>query len=123
MMMNENENLVIQIGLSLESISLLQQQQLNNYSSNVFGESSLNNNMNSNSNSSLSLNLSPPEIVSFGQKMAQSFIDYVMSFEKKIQISMGKYESVIPTEVVKKWYNSFLSKIQKDPNFWKEKQM
>lgn len=111
--MSTDENVVAQIGLSLEPLDVIQQQQQNISSQMSFESGSMT------SVSSTNPPLQPSEMMIFAQKMLENMFNYVMSFEKPMSMSMMKPSDVIPTEALKKWYTVFESKIQKDPYFWK----
>lgn len=112
-MITNESNILIQIGISIESIQILQEQQQQLTSTK---EIQTKNNTPSILNSN--------DMIKFCQKMLENLFNYVISFSKPLSINnMNNNQSQIiesiPTEIFQKWYLNFQNKLQKDPNFWK----
>ena len=58
----------------------------------------------------------------FSQKMLQSFFNYASSFAvtpMMSQMPINPMENYVPLNSVRNWYDSFLRRMQADPNYWK----
>ena len=59
----------------------------------------------------------------FSQKMLQSFLNYSSSFAvtpvMMSQMQLNPMENYVPLSSVQSWYDSFLRRMQADPNYWK----
>lgn len=87
-----------QIGLSIEPLSTLMQQQMPGSDAAA----------------------QPSDFVFFTQKMLESFYNFSTSFAmSQQQAVMSPQEQYVPMSVLQKWHDKFLQKLSQDPNFWK----
>lgn len=106
--------MTLQIGISIETLSALQQMQAQKDFSNV-----------SSTVASTSTTVTTGEMVKFAQKMLQHLFNFATSFAKPATeygfgSSFGQaLPELIPTEVFKKWYSLFEHKITTNPEFWR----
>lgn len=59
----------------------------------------------------------------FSQKMLRNFLNYASSFAvtpmMMSQMPINPMESYVPINSVQNWYDTFLRRMQADPNYWK----
>ena len=56
----------------------------------------------------------------FAKQVVQNLFDYVASFAvTQSQMTANPNESFIPMSAVRNWYNSFLRKLDLNPQFWR----
>ena len=56
----------------------------------------------------------------FSQKMLENFFNYSSSFAvNPMHSPINPMENYVPLAVVQNWYESFLRRLQANPNFWK----
>jgi len=107
-MTSADSSVILQIGISIEPMEIIQQQ--------------LSQKEVTMSSASSSSNIPTPEMLKFAQKTLQNLFNYAMSFGKPVPTgAFGQTQEMIPTEVFKRWYTTFETKIQKDSDFWKDK--
>eukprot|EP01119_Soliformovum_irregulare_P005501 TRINITY_DN17258_c0_g1_i1.p1 TRINITY_DN17258_c0_g1~~TRINITY_DN17258_c0_g1_i1.p1 ORF type:complete len:213 (-),score=45.76 TRINITY_DN17258_c0_g1_i1:49-687(-) len=107
---SEGGTVILQLGISIEPISQIQQQMPSKEPSNALVVSSGPN--------VVFPPLTPNEMVNFAQKIMENLFNFALSFERTP--GFPNAVAAIPTEVLKKWYTNFESRIKKDPFFWKE---
>lgn len=108
----DSQNVQLQLGLSIEPLSQIQQQ--------LEGKESTSNTSLVLANYGKSFVLSSSDMITFARKALESLFNYALSFEKRVDVGFGSNVASIPTEALKKWYTSFEAKVQKDPFFWRE---
>lgn len=96
-----DDNVVAQIGISIEPLNVIETRA----SAIVPGGSS--------SNSSSSSGVSFQDMQEFATKMCSNLFNYLRSFATQATGDM------IPGSALDKWYENFQRKIKNDPNFWK----
>ncbi|XP_046735214.1 protein OPI10 homolog [Diprion similis] len=85
-----------QIGISVEPLSIIEQQ-----SAAVAEETS-------------------NAMTSFSQKMLAHFFNYVSSFSvTQQQMLPNPSENFVPLSIMQNWYTTFLRRLEQNPNFWK----
>ncbi|KNC80381.1 hypothetical protein SARC_07256 [Sphaeroforma arctica JP610] len=63
----------------------------------------------------------PTNLVTFTEKILTSFMNYAMSFTcTQQQMAQRPNEMFIPLSVVQQWFDKFKSKLNANPNFWKD---
>eukprot|EP01112_Ceratiomyxa_fruticulosa_P013394 TRINITY_DN3769_c0_g2_i1.p1 TRINITY_DN3769_c0_g2~~TRINITY_DN3769_c0_g2_i1.p1 ORF type:complete len:210 (-),score=47.48 TRINITY_DN3769_c0_g2_i1:316-945(-) len=66
------------------------------------------------------------DMLEFSQRLLKNFVNYALSFTTTVTVpssssfSGSTQQSVVPTTVVEKWFESFSRKLQNDPFFWKK---
>ncbi|MFH4982531.1 hypothetical protein AB6A40_009240 [Gnathostoma spinigerum] len=60
-------------------------------------------------------------LVEFSQKMLENFVNYAQSFVVRLPQpqNLGCIQEYIPASVIQSWYNNFKSRLQQNPNFWR----
>lgn len=128
------EPVVAQLGISIESLSSIQQQLNSNIDSSfvntsssgvggLFGKSGTNNNNNNNASSLMSD--SSQDSIRVAHKILQNLSNYAMSFAKPVfsETIPGQPPQkieVIPLQAFLQWFKTTESRLQKDPSFFKQ---
>ena len=56
------------------------------------------------------------DFAAFAHKTAENLFNYISSFSRYIP---GTTEQVVPLNSVQNWYQTYMRKIEMNPNFWK----
>ncbi|OXU24181.1 hypothetical protein TSAR_001214 [Trichomalopsis sarcophagae] len=87
---------VAQIGISVEPLSILEQQ------------------------AAVATTNATNSFVEFAQKMITSFLNYVSSFSvTQAQMTANPTENFVPLSSIQGWYETFERRLAQNPNFWK----
>jgi hypothetical protein len=87
---------VAQVGISVEPLSILEQQ------------------------AALTAANATNSFIEFAQKMITSFLNYVSSFSvTQAQMTANPTENFVPLSTIQGWYETFERRLQQNPNFWK----
>ncbi|XP_011501346.1 PREDICTED: protein OPI10 homolog [Ceratosolen solmsi marchali] len=87
---------VAQVGISVEPLSILEQQ------------------------AAVTTANATNSFIEFAQKMITSFLNYVSSFSvTQAQMTANPTENFVPLSTIQGWYETFERRLQQNPNFWK----